>query len=163
MYRWEIRIQEERWLAEEKLCLEDSLVLAVSWKPNSFFFFFYFFLFMDTCMAYGSSLARDWLWAAAATQARASGMPDLFNPLHWDGDPACTSCNNPSGCRQILSPLRHSRNSKNQIILELDPASLNIPRCLHSLSNSKLLLSLLPSSVHLTRRLFEIYMHINLT
>ena len=66
-------------------------------------------LFFATAMAYGSSQARDWIWASAAIYATSKAMPD---PLTH-----CTGTRiNPSCCSQILNPLCHSRNSHFQIL-----------------------------------------------
>ena len=58
---------------------------------------FYLFIFFGKHMweelpeAYGSSWARDWIWAVAATYTAAAAIPDPPNPLHQAGDQTHTS------------------------------------------------------------------------
>ena len=58
---------------------------------------------MAALSAYGSSQARDWIQAAAATYTTAVAMPNPFNPLSQAGDPSHHS--------QILNPLHQGRSS----------------------------------------------------
>lgn len=46
---------------------------------------------MATSVAYGSSWARDLIWAAAATYATTTATPDTFKPLVWAGIRTYTS------------------------------------------------------------------------
>ena len=65
------------------ICGQRSLMLLL-WLPEdwwlAFFlqwsFFFFFFFFMTAPAAYGSSRARDWIWAPAVTYIIAVAMPD---------------------------------------------------------------------------------------
>ena len=41
---------------------------------------------MATPKAYGSSQAKDWIWGATATHAKAVAMLDPFNPSCWARD-----------------------------------------------------------------------------
>ena len=71
----------------------------------------YIFNFMATPTSYGSSWARDWIWAIAVTTldplSHCAG-PAEFN-LHRHSDPSC--------CSQILNPLHYGRNSYSQYFI----------------------------------------------
>ena len=67
---------------------------------------------MVTPMAYGSSWARDWIWAAAVTYTAAVATMDPLT--HWAGlgwGSNLSLCSDLSHCSWILNPLHHSRNS----------------------------------------------------
>ena len=69
---------------------------------------FFFFSFRAIPMAYGSSQARDWIWATAMTYTAAAANSDpLTHCLRWN----LLLHSNPSCCNQVLNPLCHSRNS----------------------------------------------------
>ena len=71
--------------------------------PSPAFFFFFFFL-MTAFKPYGSSQARDWIWAVAATHLDPlTYCTELGIKLHLHSDLGCYS--------QILNPLHHSGNS----------------------------------------------------
>ena len=58
----------------------------VPFLHNLLWNFLLFFLYMAAPTAYGNSLARDWIWAAAVTCAAAIAMLYPFNPLHQARD-----------------------------------------------------------------------------
>ena len=64
-------------------------------------------------MTYGSSWARDWIQAAAATYAIAATYTRSFKPLHRAEDWTCTSGMTQAATNQILNPLWRRRNSFN--------------------------------------------------
>ena len=57
------------------------IVLMLIVNSNVYFFIFYFFMAIPT--AYGSSQARDWIQATAATWATAEVTP--YSLTHWAG------------------------------------------------------------------------------
>ena len=61
---------------------------------------------MASPAVYGSSQARDWIWAPAETYSRS------FSLLPWPGDPAGTA----TETSQIINSLNHSGNSKYRFI-----------------------------------------------
>ena len=74
---------------------------------------------MAVLMAYGSSWARDWIWATAVTYTTAATVWDplthytrLGSNLHL--------CSNPSRYSQIFNPIRHDRNSCHFFMFCLD-------------------------------------------
>ena len=82
----------------------------------SFFMIFIFSIIVNiyfltaTSTPYGSSQARDWIWASATTYAVATAIPHPLNPLsnpHFWSNPHCG---------WILNPFCHSRNSSDTIL-----------------------------------------------
>ena len=73
--------------------------VGISLRVSGFFFFF----LIRAPTVYGSSHARDWIWAAAETYTVAVAQ--------CSGAQTCTSSSDLSCCSWILNSLCHSRNS----------------------------------------------------
>ena len=85
-----------------------SIPYPAFWAPPGDLVLFCFL--MATPAAFGSSWARDWIWAAAVTYSTAAAMLDPSpTALGWGWNPHLYSN---TSCRSwILNPLCHSENS----------------------------------------------------
>ena len=64
--------------------------------------------------AYGSSEARDWIWATATTYATAAAMQD---PLTHDARPGSNwHLHSDQAASQILNPLSYSKDSQTHFL-----------------------------------------------
>ena len=71
---------------------------------------------MAAPMTYGSSWAKNWIWAVAATYTTASAMPDPLTHCTGHGLNPCL-CSELSHFDWILNPLHHSRNSLSKFLM----------------------------------------------
>ena len=58
------------------LIISSDSEMSTTIPPKHFSYIFFFFIFMAIPTAYGSSWARDWIWAPADTWTTAAAMLD---------------------------------------------------------------------------------------